>query len=144
MTQFTTEPFSSLALADLLGQLGYLPGTWQQPNLGMQIASKSAAMGRAGELQLAYDPPPGSMTWDQGYPPSLPSLWKPGTYNVILRGAVMAFQSEHDMTINGVVNGALWAELPRARNAGQNNVNDYTYAVASKGSPETLTISAAW
>lgn len=24
--QFTTEPFSSLALADLLGQLGYLPG----------------------------------------------------------------------------------------------------------------------
>src|SRR5260221_3363543 len=76
-TQFTTEPFSSLALADLLGQLGYLPGSWQQPNLGMQIASKSAATGRAGELQLAYDPPPGSMNWDQGYPASLASLWKP-------------------------------------------------------------------
>ncbi len=52
-TQFTTEP------------------------LGMQIASKSAATGRAGELQLAYDPPPGSMNWDQGYPASLASLWKP-------------------------------------------------------------------
>jgi peptidoglycan hydrolase-like protein with peptidoglycan-binding domain len=140
--QFTTEPFSSLALAYLLGQLGYLPGSWQQPNLGMQIASKFAATesGRAGELQLAYDPPPGSMNWDQGYPASLASLWKSGTYNVILRGAVMAFQSEHNMTINGVVNSALWAALLRARNAGQNNVNGYTYAVANKGTPETLTI----
>src|SRR5258708_10708230 len=41
--QFTTEPFSSLALADLLGQLGYLPGAYQPPDLGMQIASKFAS-----------------------------------------------------------------------------------------------------
>src|SRR5258708_21544658 len=27
-TQFTTEPFSSLALPDLLGHVGYLPGAW--------------------------------------------------------------------------------------------------------------------
>jgi hypothetical protein len=26
---FTTEPFCSLALADLPGQLGYLPGAWR-------------------------------------------------------------------------------------------------------------------
>jgi len=140
--QFTTEPFSSLALADLLGQLGYLPGSWQQQNLGMQIASKFASTeaGLAGELQLAYDPPPGSMDWGQGYPASLAGLWQPGTFNVILRGAVMAFQSEHKMTINGNVDGALWNALFKARSAGQNNVNGYTYAVVSKGTPETLTI----
>jgi hypothetical protein len=28
--QFTTETFSSLALADLPGQLGYLPGSWRR------------------------------------------------------------------------------------------------------------------
>jgi hypothetical protein len=141
-THFTTEPFSSLALADLLGQLGYLPGSWQQPNLGTQIASKFASTGTglAGELQLAYDPPPGTMTWYQGYPASLASLWNPGTYNVILRGAVMAFQSEHNMTINGDVTSALWAALLRAASTGQKNINGYTYAVTSKGSPETLTI----
>ncbi len=140
--RFTTEPFSGLALADLLGQLGYLPGSWQQPNLGMQVASKLDATqsGLAGELQLAYDPPSGSMDWDQGYPASLASLWRNGSSNVILRGAVMAFQSEHNMTINGDVNSALWSALLRARTAGQNNVNGYTYAVASKASPETLTI----
>jgi peptidoglycan hydrolase-like protein with peptidoglycan-binding domain len=140
--QFTTEPFSSLALADLLGQLGYLPGSWRHPNLGMQLASRLASTesGLAGQLQLAYDPPPGSMQWDQGYPASLASLWRSGTFNVILRGAVMAFQSEHHMTINGEVTPALWSALLRARSAGQNNVNGYTYAVTSKASPETLTI----
>ncbi len=140
--QFTTEPFSSLALADLLGQLGYLPGSWHEPNLGMQIASMfgSTESGLAGELRLAYDPPPGSMTLGHGYPASLASLWQPGTYNVVLRGAVMAFQSEHNMTINGDVNSALWSALLAAGSAGQNNVNGYTYAVVSKSSPETLTI----
>jgi peptidoglycan hydrolase-like protein with peptidoglycan-binding domain len=141
-TRFTTEPFSNLALADLLGQLGYLPGSWQQPNLGTQVASETQTTesGLAGELQLAYDPPAGNMTWEQGFPASLASLWSPDSYNVVLRGAVMAFQSENNMTINGVVNSALWTALFKARSANQNNVNGYTYAVASKGTPETLTI----
>jgi hypothetical protein len=140
--RFTTEPFSNLALADLLGQLGYLPGSWRQPNLGTQVSSKiqSTESGLGGALQLAYDPPPGNMSWDQGYPKSLAGLWSPSGYNVILRGAVMAFQSEHNMTINGVVNSALWTALFKARSMNQNNVNGYTYAVTSKGSPETLTI----
>jgi len=139
--QFTTKPFSSLALADLLGQLGYLPGSWQEPKLGM-IASRYAwsESGLAGGFHLAYDPPPGSLTPDQGYPASLAGLWQPGTYNMVLRGAVMAFQSQHRMTINGNVDTALWSALVKARTAGQNNVNGYTYAVASKASPETLTI----
>jgi hypothetical protein len=69
----------------------------------MQVVSKlgSVASGLAGEMQQAYDPPPGSMTLEKGYPGSLASLWQPGTYNVIRRGAVMASQSEHNMTING-------------------------------------------
>jgi peptidoglycan hydrolase-like protein with peptidoglycan-binding domain len=140
--QFSTKPFSSLALADLLGQLGYLPGSWQQLNLGTRIASwlGSTQAGLAGELQLAYNPPPGSMNVGQGYPASLAALWQPGSYNVVLRGAVMAFQSQHNMTINGDVTGALWSALLKAASTGQNNVNGYTYAVASKRSPETLTI----
>jgi hypothetical protein len=139
--QFTTRPFSSLALADLLGQLGYLPGSWQEPKLGM-IASRYAwsTSGLAGGFQLAYDPPPGSLTLAQGYPASLASLWQPGTSNLVLRGAVMAFQSQHHMATNGSVDTALWSALLRARSAGQTNVNGYTYAVASKASPETLTI----
>jgi hypothetical protein len=131
--QFTTRPFSSLALASILGRLGYLPGSWQRPNPRLQIASRLGLTdsGFARELQLAYDPPAGSIQLEQGYPASLARLWTPDTYNVILRGAVMAFQSEHNMTINGDVNGALWSTLLRAASLGQKNVNGYTYAVTA-------------
>ena len=52
----------------------------------------------------------------------------------------MAFQSEHNMKIDGTVSSALWDALFKARAAGDNNTNGYTYAVANKGSPETLTV----
>jgi L,D-transpeptidase catalytic domain/Bacterial Ig-like domain len=140
--RFTTEPYATLRLAEVLGQLGYLPMTWHLPDLGMQVASQfnSASPGLAGEETLAYDPPSGIFSWDQGYPASLASTWQPDTYNVILRGAVMAFQSEHNMTINGAVTSGLWNALFQAASRNEDNVDGYTYAVASKGSPETLTI----
>jgi hypothetical protein len=42
---------------------------------------------------------------------------------VILKGAVMAFQSEHNMTINGEMSSALWNALLRAASLGQNNLH---------------------
>ena len=138
--QFTTKPFSNLALTDLLGQLGYLPGSLR-PNLGTLVSTYDwTESGLAGEVKRAYNPPPASINWDQGYPGSLAALWQPGSYNVVLRGAVMAFQSQHNMTTNGDLTSAVWSALLKAASTGQNNVNGYTYAVASKGSPETLTI----
>ncbi len=77
---------------------------------------------------------------NQGYPASLTSIWQPGTFNVIMQGAVMAFESEHDMPVNGVVDLALWDALFRAEAAGENNSKGYTYAIANKRRPQTLTI----
>jgi hypothetical protein len=108
----------------------------------MRVASEfeASSAGLAGQEALAYDAPSGIFSWTQGYPTELASLWRPDSYNVITKGAVMAFQSEHGMTPNGDVNGALWAALFQAASRGQGNANGYTYAVASKASPETLTI----
>ena len=139
---YTTGTYSTLRLAEMLGQLGYLPATWQLPDLGMRIASEfdASSAGLSGQETLAYDPPSGIFTWAQGYPASLAALWNPDADNVVLRGAVMAFQSEHNMTIDGTITGALWAAVFKATAANDDNINGYTYAVASKGSPETLTI----
>ena len=52
----------------------------------------------------------------------------------------MAFESEHRMAITGIPDQALWDAVLRAAAAGQDNRDGYTYALASKGSPETLTI----
>jgi hypothetical protein len=139
---FTTRPYSNLALAELLAHLGYMPGSWHQPNLGIALSTQyaAAAAGTAGVRALAYDPAPGTVAFDQGYPASLASLWQQGKFNLVIRGAVMAFQSEHNMKIDGTVSSALWDTLLKARAAGENNTNGYSYAVANKGSPETLTV----
>jgi hypothetical protein len=139
---FTTAAYSTLRLAEMLGQLGYLPMSWQLPNVGMRVASQfqSSSAGLAGQEALAYDAPSGIFSMAQGYPAELASLWQPDSYNVITKGAVMAFQSQHGMTPNGDVSAAVWAALFRAAGKGGGNTSGYTYALASKASPETLTI----
>jgi len=139
---FTTGTYSTLRLAELLGELGYLPATWQLPDLGMNVASQfdSTSTGLAAQETLAYSPPSGIFTWAQGYPASLYDQWTPDHWNVILKGAVIAFQSEHNMNTDGSVSPALWSQLFKAVASGQNNVNGYTYAVADQNDPETLTI----
>jgi hypothetical protein len=140
--EYTTGTYSTLRLAEILGQLGYLPMSWQLPDVGLQTESQanSGNTGLAGQLALAYDPPSGVFTLAQGYPASLANLFQPDLGNVVLRGAVMAFQSEHNMSVDGTVTPALWSALFKAVMTDQNNVNGYTYAVADQVDPETLTI----
>jgi hypothetical protein len=139
---YTTGAFSSLRMAELLSQLGYLPMSWETPNLDLRAESavNLAKTGLVGQIDSAYSPPAGTFTVAQGYPASLDSMFSPQLGNVVLRGAVMAFQSEHNMTVNGTVNMAFWLALFKAAMTGQVNANGYTYAVASQIDPETLTI----
>ncbi len=139
---YTTGAYSSLRMAQILAQLGYLPMSWQLPNLDLQAEStvNLAKTGLIGQMSAAFDPPGGSFTMDQGYPASLDSMFAPQLGNVVLRGAVMAFQSEHNMTVSGTVNLAFWMALFKAAMTGQRNTSGYTYAVASQVDPETLTI----
>jgi Bacterial Ig-like domain/L,D-transpeptidase catalytic domain len=138
---FTTAAYSQLALAELLAQQGYLPMTWSQMSNGAiraeSLYADPASLTPAGE---AYDPPAGTFQWDQGYPASLRQMWSPDQANVILRGAVMAFEAQHNMAIDGSLTPKLWHALFRAQARGQQNQVGYTYAIASKQTPETLTI----
>jgi peptidoglycan hydrolase-like protein with peptidoglycan-binding domain len=138
---FATRGYSQLRLSELLSQLGYLPLTWS-PRQGGAIRSEEQDAGYVarGQASLAYDPPAGSFTWQPGYPSVLASMWQPGRASVVLRGAVMAFQSEHGMAIDGTLSPKLWSALFRAARKGDRNGNGYTYALASKSLPESLTI----
>jgi hypothetical protein len=139
---YTTGNFTTLRLAEILAQLGYLPVTWDMPNMYVQTEStvNLAKTGLAGQIGSAYAPPAGDFMGDQGYPASLAGMFAPDLQNVVLRGAVMAFQSEHSMSVSGIVNLAFWMALFKAAMTGQTNPNGYTYAVASQVDPETLTI----
>jgi hypothetical protein len=138
---FTTGTYSQLGLAEMLARLGYLPLTWVEAGNG---ASKEQMMdtGTAGETEagMAYSPPAGTFYWEAGYPSTLASLWSPDQPNVILRGAVMAFQAQHNMSTTGNLTSQFWNALFQAVASGQNNQVGYTYAVADQNDPETLTL----
>jgi peptidoglycan hydrolase-like protein with peptidoglycan-binding domain len=132
---YTTGTYSTLRLQQLLAQLGYLPLSWAADLGGTVTPDDTAA-----QLSAAYQPPVGAFTWHGGYPVTLQSFWRPGTGNLITTGAVMAFQSQHGMQPDGAASAAVWTALLHAAAAQRMNPSGYTYAVASKALPETLTI----
>jgi hypothetical protein len=139
--RFTTGGYSSLRLAEILGQLGYLPMTWTQGVSGSNRQEMATVEAMDGSQEdEAYDPPAGTFTWDSGYPTSMQSLWTGNGQNEIVRGAVYAFQAQHGMTIDGDVTQGLWEALFKAVATGDMNKVGYTYAIASQDVPETLTI----
>jgi peptidoglycan hydrolase-like protein with peptidoglycan-binding domain len=135
--RFRTGGYSSARLAELLAQLNYLPVTWA-PDAGQT----APALGDAtAQLAAAYSPPSGSYTWKGGYPLRLRGFWADGSpTGLVVHGAVMAFESDHGLTMDGTAGSQVWATLLAAAAKDQANHHGYSYAVASQHSPETLTV----
>jgi peptidoglycan hydrolase-like protein with peptidoglycan-binding domain len=133
-SKFRTGAYSTLRLQQLLAQLGYLPLTWSA------TGSNPAASDAQGQLSAAYSPPAGTFSWQSGYPHILHSMWQQGADNMIDVGAIRAFESVRGMTMDGVAGPTVWKDLLRAVAKGEDNPNGYSYALASKGTPETLTV----
>jgi hypothetical protein len=131
---FTTGTYSTLRLEQLLAQLDYLPLSWTASGTAIEGSDTAA------QIAAAYDPPSGSFSWDSGYPSELHSFWSEGSTNLIVTGAIRAFESEHGLTMDGEAGASVWADLLKDTAAGHDNGNGYTYALASQSSPETLTI----
>ena len=132
--RISTQGWSTLRLKQMLAQLGYLPLKWApQSPTAMQPDNVAT------ELAAVYTPPAGSFTWKKGYPSILASFWG-GRSSLIMQGAIRAFQSDAGATMTGVMTPALWRDVVRAAAVGKKNPHGYTYALASKASPETLTV----
>ena len=132
---FVTGAYSTLRMQEILAQLGYLPMTWTQ-TAGADVTATSAA----DQLAAAYAPPAGTFTMAPGYPSGLQSFWSQGQPDTMTRGALMGFESDHNMTVNGTASAKVWTALLTAAEKNQANTHGYSYAIASKNSPETLTI----
>ncbi|MGB6452946.1 MAG: L,D-transpeptidase family protein [Streptosporangiaceae bacterium] len=129
--------YSTSRLDELLAQLGYLPLTWT-PSAGQKVPADKDA---AGQLAAAYDAPKGQFTWKSGYPAELRRLWRDGTTDgLILQGAVMAFEQQHGLKVDGIAGPKVWDALLTAVAAHDVNKNGYAYAIATEADPETLTI----
>jgi peptidoglycan hydrolase-like protein with peptidoglycan-binding domain len=132
--RYTTGSYSALRMQQILAQLGYLPLTWAG-DLGEPVPADAAH-----ELSAAYQPPDGVFTRQRGYPATLAALWREGSANLVDSGAIMAFEADNGLPMDGTAGPAFWAALLRAAVDGLGSAHGYTYALAAKTSPETLTI----
>jgi peptidoglycan hydrolase-like protein with peptidoglycan-binding domain len=132
--RFRTGSYSTLRLQQLLAQLGYLPLTWTPSGTSPAASSANA------QLSAAYQPPAGTFSWQHGYPAALTSKWAQGKQNLIEVGAIRAFEDQQGLSMDGVAGPTVWQHLLRAAATGQRNTHGYTYAIARKSNPETLTV----
>ena len=127
-SSFTVAPGSTLRLQQMLAELGYLP-------LNFTAASPLTSPTQEGDPQI------GTFTWRwANQPVSLTSLWTPGTYNVITKGAVMNFESQHNLKTDGIAGPEVWGAILTAVEGGQGNALPYGYVYVSQNLPESATV----
>ena len=132
---FNTGSFSTMRLQELLAQLGYLPVTWTSTSHTVISPGNARA-----ELSAAYSAPAGTFSWQGSYPWNLTSQWKAGSASILQIGAIRAFESVDNLTMDGVAGDSVWSHLLTAVAKGQHDPNGYTYALADQNSPESLRI----
>jgi peptidoglycan hydrolase-like protein with peptidoglycan-binding domain len=128
---------STLRLEALLCQLGYLPLTFTPQNGAGLPAQPGTDAVTLSSLKPALA---GVFSWQGSYPAALTSQWQPGKPGVILAGAIMSFQSDHGLPTTGTTSRALWQAVLAAVELGQRNQHGYTFTLASKATPNTLTV----
>src|SRR5690242_3253267 len=111
-----------LRLQQLLARRGYLPVTFH-------------AFGAQPMYTLA--PRQGRFQWRFDAPPELRSQWQPGVFSTITRGAVMSFQADHGLPIDGIAGSRVWQALTGPKPFTK---VPYTYALVREASPETITV----
>ncbi len=81
----------------------------------------------------------GSFVWRfDALPAVLRAQWRVGTYNVVLQGALMRFQSVHGLFTTGMMNGDTWHALTRAVLEHQFSSAPYDDVLVSTALPERL------
>jgi len=125
-------PASFLRLQQLLAEAGYLPVTW----LGASVARTERA-----ELSAAVAPPHGSFAWRYpNTPHELQALWREGQPNQITRGAVMMFEHDHDLAVDGFAGEQVWSALIADIVAGRHKTGGYSYVYVHSTVPQLLTL----
>ncbi len=132
--EWTVPPGSTLRLQQLLAQAGYLPLDWQAA--GAAVAHTPSA-----EAQAAVEPPSGSFSWRYANtPPQLQAMWSPGQWSVIVKGAVMKFENENGLTVDGLAGPTVWHKLLGDAIAGKRLTSGYSYVYVHREVPETATL----
>jgi hypothetical protein len=132
--EWTVPPGSTLRLHQLLAEAGYLPVMWQPS--GAPVARTPSA-----EAQAAVEPPSGSFGWRYpNTPHQLQAMWNPNVATAITKGAVMKFENENNLTVDGLAGPTVWQQLLNDAIAGKRLTSGYSYVYVHREVPETMTL----
>jgi hypothetical protein len=124
-----------LRLRELLAELGYLPLDWHPAGAPVRLTPGA-------EARAAVHTPAGTFAWRYpGTPAALKEIWSSGDLRpVLVRGAIMAFESAHGMAVDGWPSMAVFRALIRAQLNGRRAEDGYSYVYVSEALPQTLTL----
>jgi peptidoglycan hydrolase-like protein with peptidoglycan-binding domain len=135
--EWTVPSGSTLRLQQLLADAGYLPVDWHPS--GAPVAPTPSA-----QAQAAVDPPRGSFSWRYpNTPRQLQAMWAPGQAGEITRGAVMKFENNNNLTVDGIAGATVWHTLLDDALAGKRLHEPYSYVYVHREVPETATLWSA-
>jgi peptidoglycan hydrolase-like protein with peptidoglycan-binding domain len=124
---FTVADGSVLRLQQLLAQLDYMPVSF--------TPTGTAAP------QNAAQPVQGNFAWRwPTLPTTLTSQWIEGTETVITKAAVMTFENQNGLTVDGLAGPEVWSMLLSDAAANKADTAPYVYVLVSKVLPENLTL----
>ncbi|MGH9110444.1 MAG: Ig-like domain-containing protein [Acidimicrobiales bacterium] len=124
---FTVAAGSALRLEQLLALADYLPLSFVEPP---GLAPQEMAQ-----------PQPGTLTWKwPGTPPSLMDVWAQGQPNIVTKGAVMSFESQNGLSVDGVAGPQVWSTLLADVATGKVDPAPYAYVLVTKTLPQHLTM----
>ena len=143
-------PSSTARLQQFLAELGYLPLRFR---LAVSAPASGSAAGSATTKQyvsalarephnldlISLAPLKGAFSWRYKHiPASLRALWHRGNYTVLIKGAVMEFESDHKLSTDGTVGREVWTALLKATSRHNATKRVYDYIEVSTALPEAL------
>jgi peptidoglycan hydrolase-like protein with peptidoglycan-binding domain len=132
--RLSIAPASFLRLQQLLAQGGYLPVDWTPADADVPRTMRS-------EVSAAVDPPAGHFGWRYSDTPhELQALWQTGGPNTITRGALMMFQDDHHLAVDGIAGPQVWHALLADAVAGKRRTDGYSYVYVHRNVPQLLTL----
>lgn len=119
---------STLRLQQLLAGLDFLPVTF------------SPSGPQPSRPNLAEDQP-GTFSWRwSALPSQLTSQWAPGAPDEVTKAAVMAFEDQNGLGVDGIAGPAVWAALINDTVNGKLDTAPYVSVLVNKALPQNLTL----
>ncbi|SHK50476.1 L,D-transpeptidase [Alicyclobacillus tolerans] len=142
---------------EALALLGYLPVTWNDPQTS-DLQSTTAATYTTPTNDTENDEMIESQfatqlvhhqlepilsvqwSWKGNYPEALQNDWNPYKATAITQGAIMSFEHQHQLAVDGIAGPEVNQALYQALLHHQQNSQPYTYIEVQKTKPETLQV----